>query len=123
MKILYALPATGNGHISRAIELYPILLQYGEVDFLVSGCNSHLAFPFPIKYKSKGISLFYNTHGAIDYYRFLQNIQVSKLLTEMRSLPYTNMIVSSAILNHCRHGHAKSIKNMYSNGAPSFIYL
>ncbi|MBK9299314.1 MAG: glycosyl transferase [Bacteroidetes bacterium] len=87
MKILYALPATGNGHISRAIELYPILLQYGEVDFLVSGCNSHLAFPFPIKYKSKGISLFYNTHGAIDYYRFLQNIQVSKLLTEMRSLP------------------------------------
>ena len=90
-EILYALPATGNGHISRAIELYPILLQYGEVDFLVSGCNSHLAFPFPIKYKSKGISLFYNTHGAIDYYRFLQNIQVSKLLTDC--LLYTSRCV------------------------------
>lgn len=87
MKILYALPATGNGHISRAIELYPILQKYGEVDFLVSGCNAQLPVPFPIKYKSKGISLFYNANGALNYYKFLQNIHISKLLTEMRELP------------------------------------
>lgn len=90
MKILYALPATGNGHISRAIELYPILKKYGQVDFLVSGCNSHLPVPFEVRYRSKGISLFYNANGAIDYYRFLQNIHISKLFTEMRSLPVNN---------------------------------
>lgn len=90
MKILYALPATGNGHISRAIELYTYLQKYGRVDFLVSGCNSHLSLPLDIKYKSKGISLFYNANGAIDYYKFLQNIHISKLFTEMRNLPVNN---------------------------------
>jgi hypothetical protein len=29
MKILYAVQATGNGHISRAIELMPHLEKYG----------------------------------------------------------------------------------------------
>lgn len=90
MKILYALPATGNGHISRAIELFPVLQKYGEVDFLVSGCNAQLSVPFPVKYKSKGISLFYSANGALNYYKFLQNIHISKLFTEMRELPVNN---------------------------------
>ncbi len=32
MKIFYAIQATGNGHIARAIELMPYLQQYGDVD-------------------------------------------------------------------------------------------
>ena len=32
MKIFYAVQATGNGHISRAVELLPYLQQYGQVD-------------------------------------------------------------------------------------------
>ena len=32
MKILLAIQATGNGHISRAQAIYPILQKYGEVD-------------------------------------------------------------------------------------------
>ena len=36
MKIFYAIQATGNGHISRAIQLYPYLQKFGEVDLGVA---------------------------------------------------------------------------------------
>lgn len=87
MKILYALPATGNGHISRANEIYPHLKKYGEVDFLVSGINSNLQTKFPIKYSSKGISLFYNSKGGLDYSKFLKNIHLPEIWREINELP------------------------------------
>ena len=67
MKILYAVQATGNGHISRAMELLPYLNEYGEVDIFLSGANSSLDFNFPIKYRSKGLSLYYTCKGKLDY--------------------------------------------------------
>jgi spore coat polysaccharide biosynthesis predicted glycosyltransferase SpsG len=65
MKILYAVQATGNGHISRAIQLTPYLQKYGEVDIFLSGSNASLAVPLPVQFRSRGISLFYNNKGAI----------------------------------------------------------
>ena len=59
MKIFYAIQATGNGHISRAMELLPYLQHYGEVDLFLSGSNSTLDLSAPIKFRSKGLSLFY----------------------------------------------------------------
>jgi UDP-N-acetylglucosamine:LPS N-acetylglucosamine transferase len=59
MKIFYAIQGTGNGHISRAVQLYPYLKKYGEVDFFLSGSNAQLNVDIPIKFKSKGVSLFY----------------------------------------------------------------
>ena len=61
MKIFYAIQGTGNGHISRAEQLYPYLKKFGEVDFFLSGSNAQLETPLPIKYKSKGISLHYKS--------------------------------------------------------------
>ena len=69
MKIFYAIQGNGNGHLSRAVELYPYLKKYGEVDFLVSGCNANLNNSLPIKYKSKGLNLFYKHR----YSRLLPN--------------------------------------------------
>ena len=43
MKILYAVQATGNGHISRAMELLPHLQKYGTKDIFLIGANSRLA--------------------------------------------------------------------------------
>lgn len=96
MKILYALPATGNGHISRAIELYPHLLKYGDVDMLVSGQNAHLRAPFPIKYRYKGISLFYNTRGGIDYAQMAKRTNMTETFKHINSLPvhYYDCIIS-----------------------------
>ena len=56
MKIFYAIQGTGNGHLSRAVELYPFLKKYGEVDFFLSGSNTNLKNNLPIKYQSKGVS-------------------------------------------------------------------
>lgn len=67
MKILYAIQATGNGHISRAITLLPYLQKWGIVDCFLSGNNCHLESNLPIKFRSKGISLYYNNTGGLDY--------------------------------------------------------
>ena len=74
MKIFYAIQATGNGHLSRATQLYPYLKKMGEVDFFVSGNNASLNVPFPVKYKSKGVSLQYSTCGGLDYLSILKGI-------------------------------------------------
>ena len=41
MKILYAIQGTGNGHLSRARDIIPILQKKGDVDILVSGTQHH----------------------------------------------------------------------------------
>jgi len=54
MKILYAIQGTGNGHVSRAREIIPILKKKGDVDILISGIQSDIDLPDAIKYKFKG---------------------------------------------------------------------
>jgi len=74
MKILYAIQATGNGHISRAAQLLPYLQQYGKVDTLLSGSNASLKAGFPVTFRSKGLSLFYRKCGGLHYGKmFVQN--------------------------------------------------
>ncbi|MEP7321509.1 MAG: glycosyltransferase family protein [Saprospiraceae bacterium] len=87
MKILYSIQATGNGHISRGIQLIPYLRQYGQVDIFLSGSNASLEIPLNVAYRSKGISLFYNSCGAIDYKKILLKNHWSALGKEARSLP------------------------------------
>jgi uncharacterized protein (TIGR00661 family) len=87
MKIFYAVQATGNGHISRAMELLPYLQQYGEVDIFLSGSNSNLAFNGAVKYRSKGLSLFYSKSGGMSYGKTALHFNPIRLLKEARSLP------------------------------------
>ena len=86
MKIFYAIQGTGNGHISRAIELYPYLKKYGEVDFFLSGSNAHLNTSIPIKFKSKGLSLFYKHSGGLDYHKIASSLSFN-LYKDAKSLP------------------------------------
>lgn len=87
MKILYSIQATGNGHISRAIQLVPELLKHHSVDVLLSGQNSHLKFPFPVRYRLDGISLFYNRSGGLSYKQILFNNYWSRAYKSAQSLP------------------------------------
>jgi uncharacterized protein (TIGR00661 family) len=87
MKIFYAVQATGNGHISRAMELLPHLQQFGTVDIFLSGNNSNLALDAPIKYRSKGVSLYYNCNGGLDYWQFVKNIHPLRIRKEIQELP------------------------------------
>ncbi len=87
MKILYAVQATGNGHISRAMELYPALSEIGTVDIFLSGNNNQLRLEAPVKYRSKGLSLYYNQKGGLDYWKILLGCHPLKLRKEIAELP------------------------------------
>lgn len=87
MKLFYAIQATGNGHISRAVQLYPYLKKFGTVDFFMSGNNASLNVEIPIKYKSKGCSLYYSKCGGLDYWNIAKNINPLQMYRDAKALP------------------------------------
>jgi len=88
MKILYSIQATGNGHISRAKEILPYLKEYGEVDCMLSGDNSQLSTnDLPIKYRSKGLSFYYNSKGGIDYWKTILKFNPFRIYRDAKALP------------------------------------
>jgi uncharacterized protein (TIGR00661 family) len=87
MKIFYAVQATGNGHISRAIEILPYLKKYGNVDVFLSGSNHSLKNDLPISYRSKGMSLYYDQNGSVDLWKTFTEINLKKIWTEAKHLP------------------------------------
>lgn len=90
MKIFYAIQATGNGHISRAIQLYPYLQKFGTVDFFLSGNNSSLNIDIPVKFKSDGCSLHYSKCGGLNYWDITKNIHPVQMFKDAKSLPLKN---------------------------------
>lgn len=87
MKIFYAVQATGNGHISRAMELLPYFEKFGKVDLFLSGANSTLDLQGPVKFRSKGLSLFYTCDGRLDYKKMMANVSPLRIMKEARDLP------------------------------------
>lgn len=87
MKILYAVQGTGNGHLSRALDIIPILQTLGEVDVLVSGIQADIALPFPIKYRLHGLSFIFGKSGGVDLWRTFMSSTVRKFIQEINSLP------------------------------------
>ncbi len=87
MKILYAIQGTGNGHISRARDIVPILAQKGELDVLVSGIQADVELGFPIKYQFKGLSLIFGKKGGVDVVETYRKSNMLRLIQEVRSLP------------------------------------
>lgn len=87
MKIFYAIQATGNGHISRAMQLYPYLQKFGSIDFFLSGNNASLDINLPVKYKSKGCSLHYSKCGGLNYWDIAKNVKPAQIYKDAKSLP------------------------------------
>jgi uncharacterized protein (TIGR00661 family) len=87
MKIFYAIQATGNGHISRAMEILPFLGRYGKVDIFLSGSNSTLPLNAPVKYRSKGLCFFYTSTGGLNYVDTVKEFSPLRALREARELP------------------------------------
>jgi len=87
MKIFYAIQATGNGHIARAAEIMPYLKQYGDVDVFLSGSNNNLNYPLPTKFRSKGVSLYYNNKGSLDYGKIFKEFSLFRVWKEAKQLP------------------------------------
>lgn len=87
MKILYAIQGTGNGHIARAEDVIPVLQQYGDLDLFVSGAQADIKLPYPIKFKSKGLSFFFGKSGGIDFYKTFKNNSSKEVYKEIKKFP------------------------------------
>jgi uncharacterized protein (TIGR00661 family) len=87
MKIFYAVQATGNGHISRAMEILPYLERYGQVDIFLSGANNSLQLDASVRYRSKGLSLIYNNSGGLNYWQIGRQIAPRRIWQEVKDLP------------------------------------
>jgi uncharacterized protein (TIGR00661 family) len=87
VKILYAIQGTGNGHIARAEEIIPILQEYGELDLFVSGAQADITLPYPVKYKSKGLSFFFGKSGGVDLVKTFRKNSSRSVLREIKDFP------------------------------------
>lgn len=87
MRVLYAIQGTGNGHLSRARAIIPLLQQRCQLDLLVSGTESEVQLPYAIKYRLKGLSFCYNRTGGLNYSRSLMANAGLHALKEVRQLP------------------------------------
>ncbi|SDX67570.1 conserved hypothetical protein [Lutibacter oricola] len=89
MKILYAVQGTGNGHLSRAKEVLPALLNRAQVDVLVSGNQAEVKLEHEIKYNYKGLSFYFGKNGGISFGKTLKNNDPVRVLKEILKVPVT----------------------------------
>lgn len=87
MKILYAIQGTGNGHLSRARDIIPILQKKGELDILVSGIQADVQLPYEVKYRFKGLSFIFGKSGGVSLMETYKKSDIRHLLTEISELP------------------------------------
>lgn len=88
MKVLYAIQGTGNGHLSRARDIIPLLQKHAiELDILVSGTQADIQIPHPIKYKLKGWSFIFGKKGGVDVWKTYLRTNSARLQREIKSIP------------------------------------
>jgi uncharacterized protein (TIGR00661 family) len=87
MKILYAIQGTGNGHLARAVDIIPELKKYGSLDLFVSGAQAEVKLPYPVKYKSKGLSFYFGKSGGINFFKTFQKNSSKDVMREIKEFP------------------------------------
>lgn len=87
MNILFAIQGTGNGHLSRARDIYPELTKYGNVDVLISGIQADVDVPFPVRFKCYGLSFIFGKKGGVDFSQTISRSNLPKLWRDTRNLP------------------------------------
>jgi uncharacterized protein (TIGR00661 family) len=87
MRILYAIQGTGNGHLSRARDIIPILKKNHDVDILVSGSQADVTLPYEVKYMFHGLSFIFGAKGGVDLLETYKKSNIKVLLSEINSLP------------------------------------
>ena len=99
MKILYAIQGTGNGHLSRARDIIPILEKKGDVDILVSGIQADVDLPHAITYKFHGLSFIFGKKGGVDIAATYRKSNVQKLFKEilLRKFSTNNKLINFVI--------------------------
>ncbi len=86
MRILYAIQATGNGHLSRARHLLPHLDKLGHVDILLSGYQSELSLDQSVDFYKRGISFIFGKNGKVDVRATIRNIDFFEFARDVRKM-------------------------------------
>ena len=123
MKIFYAIQATGNGHISRAMELLPHLEKYGTIDIFLSGSNSTLTLNAPVTYRSKGASLIYTCDGNLNYQKTFSAFSLKRLLREAKELPVNeyDLVINDFEAITSRACKVKQVNSIHFGHQASFV--
>ncbi len=87
MKILYAIQGTGNGHLTVALEVLPLLMKRASVDILVSGTEVEVQLPYEVKYRLQGLCFVFGKKGGIDYLETYKKAKLKRFFKEIKSLP------------------------------------
>jgi uncharacterized protein (TIGR00661 family) len=87
MKVLYAIQGTGNGHLSRAEEIVPLLNKHVDTTVLVSGTQSQIQSNFEVNYKKTGLTFLSGKNGNIDLLRTVFKSHPIDFLNEIRTFP------------------------------------
>lgn len=87
MKVLYALQGTGNGHVSRAMEIIPVLRKKVELDILISGTQADLNLPFEVTYRLHGLSFVFGQKGGINLTETWKILRMKQLIEDIRKIP------------------------------------
>lgn len=88
MKILYAIQGTGNGHISRARDIIPVLNRRADsLDILVSGTQADVQLPYPVTFRLKGLSFIFGEGGGVDVWKTYLMANARRLQREVNDLP------------------------------------
>lgn len=90
LKILYAIQGTGNGHLSRALELGPELEKKAEVDYFISGTQSDLKLHTSIQYQKSGAGFVFGKNGGVDIWKTLQKAKPLHLIKDVMDCPVTH---------------------------------
>ena len=96
MKILYAIQGTGNGHVSRAREIIPLLQQYGTVDLLISGTQADVKLIQDVRFQLHGFSFIFGKKGGVNHYQTWKNMNLSRFIRDMKTIPLKeyNLIIN-----------------------------
>lgn len=86
MKVLYAIQGTGNGHLSRARDIVPILQKKVDLDILVSGVQADVKLPFNIKHQLRGWSFIFGKKGGVDLWATYKNSNFKHFRKEINLL-------------------------------------
>lgn len=86
MKVLYAIQGTGNGHISRAREIVPILNKLCDLEVMISGIQADIEVNFDIKIQLKGLSFIFGKKGGIDLWKTIKDTEFLLFREEIKKI-------------------------------------
>ena len=124
MKILYGIQLTGNGHLTRSIEIISQLKNRGfDVDILVSGNNYSVNVPFDIKYRFDGVSIFYNKNGQVNWIKTLKSIKIFRFIrnTNLNVSEY-DLVISDYEPISCWAARKSNIKSIGLSNQYTIFY-